>query len=96
MQQTSQSFSARHTVNLGWFAYYKVRVVGSNVLYCISENAQPCFWQQCSVLRLRECPGVLAYFAGSRSGLPEGKDPQLDSEVAKKKDPFFKEVDKRT
>jgi len=44
----------------------------------------------------RECPGELAYFAGSKSGLPEGKDPELDSEVAKKKDPFFKEVDKRT
>ncbi|DBB12235.1 hypothetical protein WJX82_003531 [Trebouxia sp. C0006] len=34
--------------------------------------------------------------SGSKGGLPEGKDPELDSEVAKKKDPFFKEVDKRT
>ena len=43
-----------------------------------------------------ECSGMLVYFAGSKGGLPEGKDPELDSEVAKKKDPFFKEVDKRT
>lgn len=39
---------------------------------------------------------MLTCFVGSKSGLPEGKDPELDSEVAKKKDPFFKEVDKRT
>ena len=39
---------------------------------------------------------TLTYCAGSKSGLPDGKDPELDSEVAKKKDPFFKEVDKRT
>ncbi len=62
-------------------------------LFCKLQGA--CCWQQYTVLS-QECPGVLAYFAGSKSGLPEGKDPELDSEVAKKKDPFFKEVDKRT
>lgn len=73
-----------------------MRVVGSNVLYCVSQSAQACCWQRCTVLRLKECPGMLTCFVGSKSGLPEGKDPELDSEVAKKKDPFFKEVDKRT
>lgn len=34
--------------------------------------------------------------SGGKGGLPEGKDPQLDSEVAKKKDPFFKNVKKRS
>ena len=43
--------------------------------------------QQCNA----EC-----VYAGSKGGMPEGKDPELDSEVAKKKDPFFKEVNKRT
>ena len=33
---------------------------------------------------------------GSSGGMPEGKDPEMDSETARKKDPFFKEVDKRT
>lgn len=33
---------------------------------------------------------------GSSGGMPEGKDPELDSATAKKKDPFFKEVAKRT
>lgn len=32
--------SVKHIVNLGWFAYCKVRVVGSNVLYCVSESSQ--------------------------------------------------------
>lgn len=34
--------------------------------------------------------------SGSSGGMPEGKDPELDSATAKKKDPFFKEVAKRT
>ncbi len=53
--------------------------------------------QQCSASqKMARHVFDLTYFAGSKSGLPEGKDPELDSEVAKKKDPFFKEVDKRT
>lgn len=47
----------------------------------------------CSLIRFETFPFVPA---GSSGSMPEGKDPELDSEVAKKKDPFFKEVDKRT
>ncbi|KAL3141612.1 hypothetical protein ABBQ32_004853 [Trebouxia sp. C0010 RCD-2024] len=33
---------------------------------------------------------------GSSSSMPEGKDPELDSAEAKKKDPFFEQVKKRS
>lgn len=50
----------------------------------------------CSICMLNGYMTTAGSGGGSKGGMPEGKDPELDSEVAKKKDPFFKEVKKRT
>lgn len=54
-------------------------------LSCIAHTSMPQPQQQ-----------LEAHICVSSGGMPEGKDPEMDSETARKKDPFFKEVDKRT